>query len=225
MLMLAQERAIKIAKLLQKNNPNPKTELNYSNETELAVAVMLSAQTTDKKVNEITLKLFKQYKSWADFANADLTTLQADIRGVNFHKGKAERLIKAGKLISHEFGGKLPRTIVELTKIPGIARKTANVILQELWDIVEGIVTDTHVIRLSNRFGIVASTDAVKVEKELMKLLPKKYWRNYSGTVVLHGRYVCKARKPECEKCFLNEICQSSTLIKMAPRALNSFSQ
>lgn len=209
--MNKKERAIKVAELLEKEYPAPKTELIFENEMQLAVAVMLSAQTTDKKVNEITqTRLFPKYKSWKDFAEADLSELQEDIRGVNFHKGKAERLIKAGNLVITEFNNALPRTLKELVKIPGVARKTANVILQELWDITEGIVVDTHVTRMSNRLELTTESNAVKIENDLIDLLPQKYWRNISGAMVLHGRYICKARKAECEKCVLNEICPSA---------------
>ena len=142
-----------VAKLLKNEHSNPKTELTHANEMQLAVAVMLSAQTTDKKVNQITPKLFNKYKTWEELANADLIELQATIRGVNFHLGKAERLIRAGNFITEKFNGRLPKTINELVKIPGIARKSANVILNELWDISEGIVVDTHVTRVSNRLG------------------------------------------------------------------------
>ncbi len=208
--MNKQDLALEVAKRLKKEHPNPKTELNHTNEMELAVAVMLSAQTTDKKVNQITENLFKKYKSWDDFANADLLQLQNDIRGVNFHMGKAERLIKAGQFVTQEFGGKLPRVLSELIKIPGAARKSANVILQELWDIAEGIVVDTHVTRVSNRLGLTTEQNAVKIEKELMQLIPKEYWRNISSAMVLHGRYVCKAIKPNCAGCVLKDICPSA---------------
>ena len=204
------EFALEIAKRLKINHPNPRTELFHENEMQLAVAVMLSAQTTDKKVNQITLTLFKKYKTWNDFAGANLLELQQDIRGVNFHLGKAERLIKAGEFVMSEFGGELPKTIAQLIKIPGVARKSANVILQELWDIGEGIVVDTHVTRVSNRLGLTTQQDAVKIEKELMEIIPKEYWRNISGAMVLHGRYVCVARKPKCKECFLNDICPSA---------------
>lgn len=202
--------AEQIAVLLKQKHPSPKTELVHKNEYELAVAVMLSAQTTDKKVNQITENLFKKYKNWGDLANANLTELQKDIYGVNFHLGKAERLIKAGELVTSKYNGKLPNSISELITIPGIARKTANVILQEVWDIAEGIVVDTHVTRVSNRLGLTKNTDAVKIEKDLMEQIPQKYWRNFSGSLVLHGRYVCTAKKPKCEECILNQICPSA---------------
>ena len=208
--MPTQEFALQIAKILKEKYPAPVTELNYENEMQLAVAVMLSAQTTDKKVNQITENLFKKYKTWADLANANLTELQKDIHGVNFHLGKAERLIKAGELVTAKFNSQLPSTLIELITIPGIARKTANVILQEVWDIAEGIVVDTHVTRVSNRLGLTKNTDAVKIEKELMEQIPQEYWRNFSGALVLHGRYVCTAKKPKCEECILNKICPSA---------------
>ncbi|KKU50765.1 MAG: Endonuclease III DNA-(Apurinic or apyrimidinic site) lyase [candidate division WWE3 bacterium GW2011_GWC1_47_10] len=204
------ELAVEVAKLLKQQHPLPKTELNHSNERELFTAVVLSAQTTDKKVNQITQTLFKKYTGWGAFANADLPQLQQDIRGVNFHLGKAERLIKAAQVIIADFGGKLPKTIADLIKIPGVARKSANVIMQELWGIADGIVVDTHVTRVSNRLGLTTQQDAVKIEKELMELVPKEYWRNISGAMVLHGRYVCTARKPNCGECVLNKICPSA---------------
>src|SRR3989338_2529870 len=168
------------------------------------------SETTDKKVNEITSKLFKKYKTWEDFANANLTELQSDIRGVNFHLGKAKRLIKAGRVVTAEFKGVLPDTIEQLTKIPGVARKSANVIIQEIWNKAEGIVVDTHVTRVSNRLGLTKNQDAVKIEKDLMTQISKEYWRNFSGAMVLHGRYVCTARKPKCGDCVLNKVCPSA---------------
>ena len=205
--MNKKERALEVAKLLKKEHPNPLTELDHRSEVELIVAVMLSAQTTDIKVNEVTKELFKKYKSWEDYANAKEEDIQDIIRQVNYYKTKAKRLIKAAQFILDEFKGDIPREIKGLVKIPGIARKSANVILQELWDIGEGIVVDTHVTRVSSRLELTSHKNAVKIEKDLMKVIPKEYWRNISGALVLHGRYVCKARKPECEECVLNEIC------------------
>jgi len=202
--------ASEVAKLLKKEHPSPKTELIYENEMQLSIAVAMSAQTTDKKVNEVNEKLFKKYTSWEDFANADLEELQEDIHGVNFHKGKADRIIKMAQMMIADFGGVLPKTIKELTKLSGIARKSANVIQQELWDIAEGVVVDTHVTRVSNRLGLTTHKDAVKIEKDLMVVFPKDSWRNISGAFVLHGRYVCTARKPKCGECVLNKICPSA---------------
>ncbi|MCA9308498.1 endonuclease III [Candidatus Saccharibacteria bacterium] len=208
--MSKKELAKEIVALLRKNYPNARIELDYTNERELAVAVVLSAQTTDKKVNEITAKLFKKYSSWEDYATADLNELTETIKGVNFHKGKAERLVKMGEMMVSEYKGKLPNTIEELTKLPGVARKTANVLTHELWGKAYGVVVDTHITRLSNLWGFTKEQNAVKIEKDLIALLDKEDWITYSRNVVLHGRYVCKARKPDCANCVLNEVCPSA---------------
>lgn len=207
---ILQDRAVEVAELLQKQIPDPHTELVHQNEYQLAVSVMLSAQTTDKKVNQITPSLFKKYPDWLCLSKANLPELQQDIHGVNFHLGKADRLIKAAKVVLNEFGGNLPRTIKDLQKIPGIARKSANVITQELWGIAEGVVVDTHITRVSQRLGLTIHNDPVKIEQDLMTLVPKEYWRNWSGSMVLHGRYICIARKPKCGECVLNKICPSA---------------
>lgn len=204
------EKALKIAQALKKAYPEPKTELTYKNEYELVVAVMLSAQTTDKKVNQVTPGLFKKYPNWGSLANANTNEVGQIIRQVNFYKGKADRLVKAGQVVTADFGGKLPKDMANLMKIPGVARKSANVITQELWDIAEGIVVDTHVSRVSNRLGLTKETDPKKIEKDLMKIIPKNYWRNFSGAAVLHGRYICTAKKPKCQDCVLNKLCPSA---------------
>ena len=196
--------------MLKQHYPNPKTELNHKNEYELAVAVMLSAQTTDKKVNQVTPALFKKFPGWESLANANVADVQPLIKAVNFYKGKGERLVKAAQYVLANYDGELPNTMEKLVKIPGIARKSANVILQEAWNIAEGIVVDTHVTRVSQRLGLTKNTDPVKIEKDLIELLPKTYWRNISGALVLHGRYICVARKPKCNECRLNKICPNA---------------
>jgi len=211
---MIQKEKIKIANVVvqrfQTNYPNPKTELTHENEYQLAVAVMLSAQTTDKKVNQITPELFKKYPSWQSLALSNYEDLEKTIHGVNFHKGKAKRLIEAGKLVWQKFNSNLPKDMSKLLEIPGVARKSANVILQELWNISEGVVVDTHVTRVSNRLGLTTHQDAKKIEKDLMSLIPKESYRNFSGACVLHGRYICVARKPKCSQCFLKDICISA---------------
>ncbi len=208
--MTVKERALEVARLLEKEHPNPRTELNHENEMQLAIAVAMSAQTTDKKVNQVNERLFKKYKTWQDFANANLKELQKDMYGINFHRGKAERVIKMAQMVISDFEGKLPQTMSALMKLPGVARKSANVIMQEAWNIAEGIVVDTHVTRVSNRLGLTTNQDAKKIESDLMVLLPKESWRNISGAMVLHGRYICTARKPKCGECILNKICPSA---------------
>lgn len=207
---MLKENAIKIAEILEKNNDAPITELTHSNNRELLIAVCLSAQTTDKKVNEVTPNLFKKYPTWEALADADLSELQQTIRQVNFHKGKAERLISAAQYLIKAHKGEVPQTMDELLKIPGVARKSANVILNEAFDKAEGIVVDTHVSRVSFRLGLTKNEDPKKIEKDLMSILPIKYWRNFSGNMVLLGRYTCKARKPLCENCVLNKDCPSA---------------
>jgi endonuclease-3 len=204
------DRATQIASVLQRKNPNPKTELSHTNEYELAVSVMLSAQTTDKKVNQITPLLFQKYSTWKALANADLIEVQKIIRTVNFYKGKSDRLIKAARKVVADFDGSLPHSMEELMQIPGIARKSANVIMQEAWGVAEGIVVDTHVIRVSGRLELTTQKDPKKIEKELMSVIPKSYWRNFSSALVLHGRYVCTAKKPKCGECVLNKLCPSA---------------
>jgi endonuclease-3 len=208
--MTKKDIIVEIAEKLEKNNNSPETELTHSNIRELLIAVCLSAQTTDKKVNQVTPDLFKRYPSWESLASAEVDEVMSLIRQVNFHKGKADRLIKAARFILENYNGEVPKTMEELVKIPGVARKSANVILNEGFNMAEGIVVDTHVSRVSNRLGLTSNSDPKKIEKDLMEILPKKYWRNFSGNVVLLGRYVCKARKPECENCVLNEVCPSA---------------
>lgn len=208
--MNLKEKIIDIAEKLEKNNDSPETELTHSDIRELLIAVCLSAQTTDKKVNQVTPDLFKRYPDWESLASADVEEVMSLIRQVNFHKGKADRLIKAARFVLDNFKGEVPKTMEELVRIPGVARKSANVILNEGFNMAEGIVVDTHVSRVSNRLGLTKNTDPKKIEKDLMEILPKKYWRNFSGNVVLLGRYVCKARKPECDKCVLNDTCSSA---------------
>jgi endonuclease-3 len=203
-------RAEEIAKILKKNYPNPKTELVHNNEYELAVSVMLSAQTTDKKVNQVTPVLFNKYPTWQSLSNAEVSDVANFIKQVNFYKGKAERLVKAAQKVVAEYGGVLPHSMESLITISGIARKSANVIMQEAWGVAEGIVVDTHVIRVSNRLGLTIQKDPSKIEKELINSVPRKYWRNISSALVLHGRYICIARKPKCGECCLNKICPSA---------------
>ena len=200
----------KVAKIFFSICPSPKTELAHTGEYELAVAVMLSAQTTDKKVNQVTPKLFSRYPDWESLADAGVSEVQNLTHAVNFYIGKGERLVKAAQFVISNFGGSLPRIMEDLVKIPGIARKSANVIMQELWNVAEGIVVDTHVTRVSQRLGLTVNTDPVKIEKDLMNEIPKKYWRNFSGAAVLHGRYICTARKPKCGECKLNTISPSA---------------
>lgn len=192
-------RALKLVAKLKKLYPEPKTELHYKTPMQLVAAVMLSAQTTDKQVNKVTDGgLFKKYKSVSDFADADYATFDREIGSVSFHRNKAKAIIAAAQKIRAEFGGKVPKTVEELVALPGIAYKTANVVLGELYDIWEGIPTDTHVRRFALRFDLTDNADLTKISKDLEALVPKKDWKFVNNGFVLYGRYVCPARPHEC---------------------------
>lgn len=193
------KRAAKLVAYLKKAYPAPKTELKYKTPFQLVAAVMLSAQTTDKQVNKVTETLFKKYKSVRDFANADVKTFTKEISSVSFYRNKAKAIIGAAKKIESDFKGKVPKSVGELVTLPGIAYKTANVVLGELYDTWEGIPTDTHVKRFAHRFDLADSTDLTKISKELEVLVPKKDWKYVNNGLVLYGRYICKAHPHECE--------------------------
>jgi endonuclease-3 len=192
-------RARKIVAYLKKTYPEPKTELHYKTPVQLVAAVMLSAQTTDKLVNKVTDEvLFKKYKTVKDFANAKYEQFDKEISRVTFHRNKARAIIGTAKKIRDEFKGKVPKTVAELVTLPGIAYKTANVVLGELYGIYEGIPTDTHVKRFAKRFDLVDTEDLTKISKELEELIPKKDWKYVNNGFVLYGRYVCPARPHDC---------------------------
>jgi len=192
-----------------KECPELKTALNFSNPFELLVATVLSAQTTDVHVNKVTERLFKKYKSVKDYAYADLDIFQKDINSINFYRNKAKNIQASAKIIIERFNSKVPKTMDELITLPGVARKTANIILFNIYGINEGIAVDTHVKRLSQRLGITKNEDPVKIEKDLMLITPQKEWGNLSHLLILHGRKVCQAKKPKHNECVLYDICPS----------------
>lgn len=188
------QKAQKIVKELKKLYPNPHTPLNYSNPWELYVAVALSAQQTDVGVNKVTVELFKKYRSLEDYRKVSLEEFEGDIKRINFYKGKARAIKKAADIVAAEHAGELPDTMEELIKLPFIGRKTSNVILQEAFGKTEGIVVDTHVRRLANLFGLSDKKDPVKIELDLMEILPKESWHNFALGLILYGRKHCTAR-------------------------------
>lgn len=193
-------RMAKILWYLKKTYHTPKTELNYSTPFQLAVAVILSAQCTDKLVNKVTASLFKKYKTPADFAKADAATFTKEILQVSFFRNKAKHIQRAAKIVEDDFGGTLPRTADELQGLPGIGYKTAHVILGELYEIWEGIPTDTHVKRFARKFDLTDHADLKKISHDLEKLVPKNDWKYVNNGFVLYGRYVCKANKHDCSE-------------------------
>lgn len=196
-----------IIKILNKEYGNIGIALNFSNVFELLVATILSAQCTDKRVNIITLELFKKYKTIEDYAKADLVEFQNDIKSAVFYRNKAKNIISTANKILKNHNGKVPDTMEELIKLDGVARKTANIVLGSGYEITAGIAVDTHVIRLSNLIGLSKNTDPVKIEQDLMKIIPKKYWIKISFLIQTLGRRVCTARKPSHEICPIKNLC------------------
>ncbi|NQV09034.1 endonuclease III [Candidatus Woesearchaeota archaeon] len=200
----------KIFLILKKEYPQPDTVLKFGNPLQIMVATILSAQCTDKRVNIITKNLFKKYKTVKDYANASQKEFEIDIKSSGFYKNKAKNIINACKMIIKKFDGKVPDTMGELIKLPGVARKTANVVLSHAYGVVEGMAVDTHVTRLSQRIGLSKNKDPNKIEQDLLKLVPKNYWDKFSLSLIWHGRKVCNARKPKCSECKLNKLCESA---------------
>jgi endonuclease-3 len=191
-------RAKKIVRFLKRAYPEPKTELNFRTPFQLVASVMLSAQTTDKQVNKVTATLWNKYKTVQDFAAAKYETFDKEISSVSFHRNKAKHIIASARMILTEFKGKVPKTEAELVRLPGIAYKTAHVVLGELYDIWEGIPTDTHVRRFALRFDLTDHTELTKISKDLEVLISKKDWKYVNNGFVLYGRYVCPARPHDC---------------------------
>lgn len=187
------EQTTKILIELKKLFPNPKTVLNYKTPFELLVAVILSARNTDKKVNEVTIKLFRKYKSIKDYANADLKNLEQNLNKLGLFRQKAKFIKETATIISDKYKGKIPKTMIELIELPGVGRKTANIILGNLYNIIEGIAVDTHVTRLSRLFGLTNNKDPNKIEQDLMKILPKKEWFDFTNRMIAYGRKYCPA--------------------------------
>ena len=188
--------------------------LDYESPVQLMVATMLAAQCTDARVNKVTPVLFERFPDAAALAGADVNELEELVRSTGFYRNKAKNIQTACRKIVTEFGGEVPGTMAELTSLPGVARKTANVVLAHAFDIHEGVTVDTHVTRMSGLFGLTAHTDAVKIEQDLMKLLPQEDWENWSIRLVYHGRAVCAARSPQCNRCDLLDVCPGAAKIR-----------
>ena len=195
---------------LRRLYPDAKTSLNFSNPLELLVATQLSAQSTDERVNKVTADLFKKYRRVEDYATVSLEELEKDIQSTGFYHNKANNIRGAAQRIMTNYGGEVPRTMEDLITLPGVARKTANVVLGNAFGIVEGIVVDTHVGRLARRLGWTTNEDPVKVEQDLMRIIPRKDWLDLSHMLIYHGRAICLARKPLCAQCALVQLCPSA---------------
>jgi len=194
---------------LRKEYPVLKTALNFRNPFELLVATILSAQTTDAHVNKVTEKLFRKYRKFDDYLRVSPEEFREDVRTVNFFNNKAKNILASALMIGEKFGGRVPKTMEELVMLPGVARKTANIILYNAFGMNEGIAIDTHVKRLANRLGLSRHNDPVKIEQDLMIITPRKEWGDLTHILIAHGRAVCQARKPMHAKCVLADICPS----------------
>ena len=208
--MTRTERAQLLLRELPRIYPNAHCELDYTNPLELLVATILSAQCTDVRVNLVTKPLFQRYRTAADYAAADPETFEREIYSTGFYRNKAKNIRATGKVLAEKYGGEVPRTLVELAALPGVGRKTANVVLGNAFDLNEGIVVDTHVTRLSRRLGLTKNLDAVKIEQDLIPLFPRKVWCVFSHWLIWHGRRRCMARKPDCPNCELAYFCPSA---------------
>ena len=205
-----QERTLDIVVRLKQMYPKAKCSLDFTNAFELLIATMLSAQSTDARVNIVTKSLFRKYPNPAAFASATQAEMERDVKQTGFYRNKAKAVIAASKAIMERHGGEVPQSMDELTALPGVGRKTANVVLSNAFKKPVGIVVDTHVARLSGRLGLTTNSDPVKIEDDLMKLVPQKEWTAFSHRLIAHGRTICIARKPKCAQCGLNALCPSA---------------
>ena len=212
MLTELKMRTRKIIGLLKKAYPDAKCSLNHSNAFELLIATILSAQCTDVRVNIVTQDLFRKYRKPEDYLKVSEKELQRDIRTTGFFRNKTKSIQGTAKVLTEQYGGKVPGTMEELLELPGVARKTANVVLGNAFDISSGVVVDTHVTRLSHRLGLSDEKTAEKIENDLIALVPKKDWVIFSHLLIAHGRVICKARNPLCDQCVIEKLCPSSFL-------------
>ncbi len=204
------DRIRKILVLLEKEHTDAKITLEFSNPLELLVATILAAQCTDKKVNQVTQGLFKRFRTPEDYAKADLAELEKAIKPTGYYREKAKRIKNACGMLVSQFGSQVPRTMDDLVKLPGVARKTANIVLSNAYGVTEGIAVDTHVFRLVWRLGLTQSKTREKIESDLMNVVSKDSWSRFSDLIIFHGRRVCTAKKPKCSQCVLSDLCPSA---------------
>ena len=217
--MTEAERISELMTRLRQLYPDAKCSLDFTNALELLVATILAGQCTDERVNQVTAKLFKKYRTAQDYASVPLQELETDLKQINFYRNKAKHIREACTILVNRYGGQVPKTMRDLLSLPGVARKTANVVLGNAYGIIEGVIVDTHAGRISRRLGLASSDDPVRVEQELMKKLPRQDWLDYTHLLIYHGRAICQARKALCEKCTLADICPTGSTV-VAPQAV-----
>jgi endonuclease-3 len=215
-----QQRAIEVLIRLKRLYPDATCTLNYETPVQLLVATILSAQCTDERVNQVTPGLFRRFPDALAIASAQIEELEGLVRPTGFYRNKAKNIQGACRTIMAEFGGKVPKRMEELLKLPGVARKTANVVLAHAYGINQGVTVDTHVKRLTRRLGLTEQETPIRIERDLMRLLPSEEWENFSIRLIYHGRAICKARKPECDACALADLCPSANLSGAMPLAV-----
>jgi endonuclease-3 len=198
---------------LRQTYPDATCSLDFTTPLELLVATILAAQCTDERVNQVTATLFKKYRTAQDYASASLPELEQDLRQINFYRNKAKHIREACAILVARYGGQVPQTMQALLSLPGVARKTANVVLGNAFGLVQGVIVDTHVKRISQRLGLTSSDDPVRAEQELMKKLPRQDWLDFTHLLIYHGRAVCQARKPLCHQCILVDLCPTGSAI------------
>ncbi len=206
------QRALEILIRLKRLYPEATCTLKYETPVQLLVATILSAQCTDERVNQVTPELFRRFPDAAALARADLIELETIVRSTGFYRSKAKNIQAACSLIATKFGGQVPQVMEHLIQLPGVARKTANVVLAHAYGINAGVTVDTHVKRLSQRLGLTEHTEPIHIERDLMRLLPQEDWENWSIRLIYHGRAICKARKPACYACVIADLCPSANL-------------
>ncbi|MGK7877253.1 MAG: endonuclease III [Xenococcaceae cyanobacterium] len=209
-----QQRSLEILVLLKGLYPDAACTLNYETPVQLLVATILSAQCTDERVNQVTRALFERFPDAPSLANAELEELENLVRSTGFYRNKAKNIQAACQKIVREFGGEVPKQMEKLVSLPGVARKTANVVLANAYGIIQGVTVDTHVKRLSKRLGLTEHTDPVRIEHDLMRLVPQPEWENFSIRLIYHGRAICQARKPNCGACVLAYLCPSAAVFE-----------
>ena len=203
-------QALKVMELLEKEHSDAKIALQQNSPLELLVATILSAQCTDERVNKVTKTLFKKYTKAEDYAQAELTELEQDIKSTGFYRNKAKNIKNSAKLLVEKYNSQVPRTMEELLELPGVARKTANIVLSNAYGVIAGVAVDTHVRRLAQRLGLTENDNPDKIEKDLMDIVPKDKWMRITDLLIFHGRRVCTAKKPNCAGCVLSKICPSA---------------
>lgn len=206
----AADRIKPIIQRLWRHHPDARCALEHRNPLELLVATILSAQCTDERVNQVTKSLFRKYRTAEDYANADPEQFEQEIRSTGFFHNKTKSILAMARALVERHGGEVPQTMEELVQLPGVGRKTANVVLGTAFGKNEGIVVDTHVQRIARRLGLTRHSDPLKIEQDLMRLVPRRQWTRFGHTLIHHGRRICQARKPKCEICPVNDLCPSA---------------